>query len=282
MVPAGLSLSRSRHGPSVITQPTALFVCVEGGSSGLGGAGLGCRDCDSPPHQRLLDFLVIHSPFPVSCASARVRLVVNKPRAIGRERDREGSGSKGSPRSPTRPEGLLLGLTSSATPSPCVRPTPAQGREPFPAREQGGMVHSIAAGASDLFFLGSARTSAPWGGPEVQLLYTGLWVVMDTHSRPGRDQWLTWGGCSLSEGLLPGGVMEQAQNSAARQETREGISLPSRDLNLDSRVRTPVTERLSVKSRALPGCSESLKWELGPSPEDVDSCWSEWGAWGGV
>ena len=173
-----------------------------------------------------------------------------------RETGRAG-GSKGSPRSPTRPESLLLGLTSSATLSPYVRPTPAQGKEPFPAREHGGMLHSIAAGTSDFFFLGSARTSAPWGGPEVQLLYTGLWVVMDTHSRPGRDQWLTWGGCSLSEGLLPGGVMEQAQNSAARRKTREGISLPSRDLNLDSRVRTRVTERLSVKLRALPGCSES-------------------------
>lgn len=48
-------------------EPTELFVYVGGGSSGLGGAGLGLgwRDCDSPPLRLLLEVLVIHLPCPV-------------------------------------------------------------------------------------------------------------------------------------------------------------------------------------------------------------------------
>lgn len=137
MVPAGLSLSRARLGPSVITQPTALRVCVEGGSSvGRGWAGLGWRDCDSPPHQPLLDVLMINLPFPVGCASARVQPVVNTPQnAIRQEKDREGRWLKRRPsfshqtrESPPGPD--MLGypeLRREAHPSPAVLGPPLSG-----------------------------------------------------------------------------------------------------------------------------------------------------------
>ena len=86
---AGLSLSRARLSPRVNTQPMRLSCW------GRRGAGLGGRDCDSRPHQSLVE--VLRLLLAASWDSIRAQPVVNKPPNAIQARGRWGAegGSKG-------------------------------------------------------------------------------------------------------------------------------------------------------------------------------------------